>query len=101
MSIKRILVVITLFLLTGVIVVMPEIMRTEPVVKYYTDSDEFEGVIVPMEQNSTLSFDVKSYEKDGTLYLFMPCRTDLSHVVYYSVDHEGRIWRVLSVQRMG
>jgi hypothetical protein len=89
MSSKRILVVITLLLLTGVIVVMPEIMRTEPVVKYYTDSDEFEGVIVPMEQNSTLSFDVKSFEKNGTLYLFMPCRADLRHVVYYSVDHEG------------
>lgn len=86
---KKVAVVLSLLLVTTIFYVCTTAFLKRQAVKGYTDQDAFKGVIVPMEENSTLSFDVKSYEKDGKLYLFFPCRASLEHVVYYSVDEEG------------
>ena len=55
----------------------------------FTSDRELAEVIVPVSENPALNFDIKGYFKEDTVWLFMPCRADLSEVVYYAVDDEG------------
>lgn len=46
-------------------------------------------VLVPAAENPELNFDVKGLVQEDRICLFLPCRMNLSKVIYYSVDEDG------------
>lgn len=53
------------------------------------DESKLAEVVVPASDNPELNFDVKGFLQEDIVYLFLPCRMNLSKVVYYSADSEG------------
>lgn len=53
------------------------------------NSDNFSHILVPADENPGIAYDIKSFSKDNTLILFIPCRADITHLVFYAVNHDG------------
>lgn len=61
---------------------------------YYEFPDipvECSSVIIPKEYNAGLYFDIKPVMSGDMMYFILPCRTDISRVVYHALDSKGTL----------
>lgn len=50
----------------------------------------FTWMSIPAAENPGIAYDINGYNKgENTIYLFLPCRADISEIVYYTRDTYG------------
>lgn len=52
-------------------------------------SEGVDAIVVPAAENEGIYTDQTAFYKDGMYVLFLPCRADISNVVYYAADKDS------------
>lgn len=86
---RRILIVISLFLTIAVAWLaykkMPGFLNSLP----GANEENFRGILVPYDENDGVYSNIIGYEKGDSIILFMPCRADVTNLIFYATDTDG------------
>lgn len=89
---KKFIVIISYFFIIGILVFIYMGYLMYENTRYASDveADKIFGIVVPRDENEGFYYDLKGYNKDGGYILFVPSRTNISKLTYYSVDENGK-----------
>ena len=95
---KRLLFLISIILLLAVVTAAAFKSRESDLIEYETVSgNTLAAIVVPAEENEGVNYDIQGFVNGEGIVLFLPCRADRSHVVFYEMNEAGeRIKRVIA-----